>query len=234
MNKLILIPVLILCLTYSLYAQKSDFTSPEYAGSKALLFEFEGLSLIKADNFEGGIGGKYFFTNNLAGRVGLQFGYSKETIPATVTPGFIGIDGVRSGTTFGISLAAEYHLSHERLSPFIGGGLGITTTSTDSKPSLTYPAGAVPPGQPETKDRIGGENVGGATYIAGTDFSVFGLVGIEYFITEKIGLSAEYRLSFQSLSEADEVDNGFTIRGNKVSQIQIASAGFITIAFYFD
>lgn len=234
MRKIVLFILLYLFCSYT-YAQ-NEFRNSITARSKALLFEFSGFSNIAAGNFEGGIGGKYFLNNNMGIRASLQFATASSDLPANPGAGQGGIDGDVSATQFGISGALEYHFGIGRVSPYLGGGLGFSTTSTTSKQPVTGPLNAQLV-QVEVKNRIGGENINGTTFTGGTSFRIFGELGVELFLFREFSLSAEYRLGFVSASQADQEitanNTTETTTGPTTTAFGIDSQGFITMAIYF-
>ncbi|MFZ1082168.1 MAG: outer membrane beta-barrel protein, partial [Candidatus Kryptoniota bacterium] len=92
-------------------------------GSKAFLFDFSGLSDLGANAYMGGIGGKYFLSNQVAVRAMLEFGLHDSTAKETE-----GANYTVDETMFGIEGAIEYHLPiSSRVSPYVGGGVYFTT-----------------------------------------------------------------------------------------------------------
>src|ERR1035437_7417101 len=106
------------------------------AGSKAILFSFGGLSNMAANNFDGGAGIKFFLASPMAIRVGVQANLSATTTPANPVAPQVGMDGSTSSTTIGVEGALEVHLTTTRLTPYLGGGVGFSLTSNESKPSV--------------------------------------------------------------------------------------------------
>ncbi|MDP4173437.1 MAG: outer membrane beta-barrel protein [Bacteroidota bacterium] len=224
---------IMLC-AFSLFSSSMIFSQdeikPDFSNRRtALIFTFSGLGNIGAGDFQGGIGGKLFFSPNLALRAGLSFVSASESIPYQNGPGQ---EGKQSATGFGINGAIEYHLSPARVSPYIGGGLSLNTLSTESKNAVS----AIQQ-QTTVKNNLGGENIGGTAYQAGTTVSVFALVGAEFFLYKELSLAAEYRLGFSSTSQSDqEITTGSVTQkttGGSLTKVGIDSQGFITLAFYF-
>jgi opacity protein-like surface antigen len=197
-------------------------------GSKAMLFSFNGFSNLGAGNFDGGIGVKYYYQQRWALRAGLQFSSLSEDIPANPPAGVQGIDGERSGTSFGVSAAAERHAGTGRVSAYFGGGLGFSTTSTESKSPAIGTAS-----QTIVKNRQTGE----LGFLGGSSFSLFALAGVEFFLFKEVSLAAEYRLGFLKLSRADqETTSGnqtTTIKVGDRSGLGIDNSGVLTLAVYF-
>ncbi|MEX0602974.1 MAG: outer membrane beta-barrel protein [Bacteroidota bacterium] len=232
--KKILVVLLALVLTGSM-AFGQEVNPNITAGSKALLFSFNGLAFLAAGNFDGGIGGKFFLSDMMAVRVGLQFASASATNPwpGVVTPPNTSVDGTQSATQFGVGGAVELHLAKGRVRPFIGGGVGFSTTSTESKdPERGNP----PPAQTTVKNNANGETIGGMTFVAGSSIEVYGLVGFEYFLYNEISLGAEYRVGFMSLSQKDqEISSGsvtVTTKGGSSSLIGVTTSGVFTLAVY--
>ncbi len=224
MKKLYNVLIAVLTISSFLFAQ-SEVKPTLYAGSKALLFQFSGLANIGAGNFEGGVGGKYFLNSNLAIRGGLQFANASVSTPNTNLP-----DNKNSATTFGINGAVEYHLSTKRVSPYLGGGIAFSTTSTEETQQTVG-------GENKVSNNRNGVNIGGNAFNAGTTISVFGMVGAEFFIYDELSLGAEYRVGFSSTSQADEEvtvgNQTTTTAGGSLTTIGLTSQGFITLAIYF-
>jgi hypothetical protein len=203
-------------------------------GSKALLFEFNGLSFIAAGNFDGGAGFKYYISPSLAVRGGVQLSSASSKLSANPVAPATGIDGSQSATTGGISAAVERHMSNARVSPYFGGGVMFSTTGTNGKNVVV---GNPPGAQTETKNRAAGETINGSTFLAGHNAGVFGLLGFEFFIKKEISLSGEYNVGYTSTSRANEVATtgavSVTTKVGSSSTFKIASRGLFTLAVYF-
>lgn len=170
MKKLIsVVLALILAVPFALgqIAAKSPPPAP-YSGWTALLFSFDGLSFIRAGNFDGGIGGKIYVSYDLAFRGVLRFTTASGTTPANPPAGQTGTDGEVSATQFGVSAAVEYHVRKGHVSPYAGVGVGFSTTSTEEKPSVV---GNV--NQSTTKNSRCGLTVNGVQFNGGLNFDFF-------------------------------------------------------------
>ena len=204
-------------------------------GSRALLFSFSGLANLGAGTFDGGIGGRYYLSEALSVRGGLQLASASQTTPANAPSGQQGIDGSTSASSFGLSGAAEWHMGKSRVIPFVGAGLMYSHTTTESK---TVETGNPPPDQTTRKNRGTGENVNGVTYVSGTLFQIFGLAGVEFFLTKELSLSAEYQLGYGSVTRPDqEVSSGSTTTTTKMGSgtgLGISTAGSLTLAVYIN
>jgi hypothetical protein len=213
----------------SLSAAEENVTPAMGLNAKGLLFTFNGLAMLGTGAFNGGIGGKFFFMENIAGRAGVQFLMVNKTVPANPPVGVAGTDGSQSAFQIGISPAIEYHLSKARLSPFIGGGILFSSTSTKNKSAVTGGAASV-----EIQNAANGENIDNTVYYAGMTFGISGLGGVEFFITNEISLSAEYQVGFSLISRyPQKVVNGVETKVGSRNTFGISNNGNLTVAFYF-
>lgn len=223
MKKVLLVGIAVLTISSLSFGQ--DVMPNLAGGSKALLFTFGGLSTLNAGNYSGGFGAKYYLSSSMAIRAGVQFTNNGTTTPANPAAGQVGVDGSTSSTTIGVGGAIELHMGSGRVSPYIGGGVGFSTTSTEAKNAAV----ATPPATPvQTTTKNAGGN---------TTFTVFGLAGFEFFLWKEVSVSGEYRVGFSSTSMKDlEVTTGPTTTTTKQgssSTIGIAAQGQLTLAVYF-
>lgn len=229
--------VLILCMCHSLaFAQVEPKMD---SGSKALLFNFAGLDNLNANSFNGGIGGKFYISPTMVARVGIRFASATEDIPNNSDEGR---DGEESGSTIGFSGAIEIHRGSGRVSPYFGGGFAFFSTKTELQVP-TYNANA---SYFNVKNNGNGHNINGAYFRGQSGFDFFALLGVEFFILDEISLAAEYRLSYGTSSYKDEVIKvnpnvtGVPIPDPIITEygsaggFGIASAGFLTLAIYFN
>jgi opacity protein-like surface antigen len=219
------------CALFPISIMAEDFTAANTAGSKALLFSFSGLATLGADAYSvagigAGIGGKYYLTDPLALRASLIFVTASQKVPAQSG----GTDGSKSGTKFGLTAGAEYHLMKGRVSPFVGGTLGFSTTSTSFK-------NAVPASGTQTTVENDNQTIGGIPFAPGFDFQLAGIGGVEFFLTHNISLSAEYLLGLFLNSPYDTKSttppNTTTQKNGTTSIIGIRGAGTLTLSVYF-
>jgi opacity protein-like surface antigen len=230
-------PLFCILVPLSMCVAASDEITPAIGlNCKALLFSFSGLATLGADAFDGGFVGKYYLTDVLALRGVLQFATASQNVPASPGPGQAGTDGSISGTKFGLGAAVEYHLLKTRVSPYIGGGIGFSTTSTESKSS----GSATPPivyTQTVVKNSTGTVAIGGTSYVAGFKFGIDGLAGVEFFITKEVSIAAEYQLGYSLISPYDQQtitgNVTTTVKTGSTNSVGISSAGVLTLAFYF-
>lgn len=233
MRNLLLITAIFLC---SLVFGQEESKTSIAGGAKALLFEFNGLSTISAGSYEGGIGGKMFFNNKLGLRAILNFDHFSDKIPANPLAGQQSVNGENSGTTFGLGAALEYHLrSRARVSPYIGGGLIYSRTSSEQKQDVAYnpfPANDV-------SQRISKQS-------GAYSFDMTGIVGAELFILREVSLSAEYMLGLSFYNDGDTkttyvfvngdpnaVPAGTTSKGDSGWSFGTGSRGRLILSIYF-
>jgi hypothetical protein len=204
------------------------------SGTKALLFTFNGLSVIAAGNFDGGAGFKYYIQEGMAIRGSLIFANANTDIAANPIPPATGVDGKESATTGGFSAALERHLNNKRVSPYIGGGGSFTVTSTEA---INAVVGNPPGPQTTVKNAVGGETINGQFFQGGKSGSIFGIVGFEFFVTKDISFAGEYRLGYTMTSRKSQeiIFNGVTTttRVGDSHVFNIASQGLFTLAVYF-
>ncbi|HEY6951171.1 MAG TPA: outer membrane beta-barrel protein [Bacteroidota bacterium] len=233
--KRLIVAAMTICLGASL-SFGQDVVPGVGAGSKAMLFSFGGLSFLSAGSFDGGVGARYFLSDAMSVRAGLQFTAASQTFSANPGTGQAGADGSASATVIGLEGAAEWHMGKGRVIPYMGLGAGFSTTSTDSKPTVT---GVAPLTQSETKNSAGGLTVNGTGYAGGTSIQVFALAGIEFFLYKEVSLSAEYQLGYMSTSRKDQVFSpgggapSTTTKVGSGSNIGITNSGLLTLAVYF-
>lgn len=200
--------------------------------NKAALFSFSGLALLNLGMYESGVGGKYFLSPNFALRGGLQFGIAGETVPSNPPAGQNGIDGSASASLFGVSAAAEIHLLRSRVSPYVGGGAGVSFTSTESKNPVFGTAA-----QTTIKNNRNGEVVSGSRYYGGSSIHLFGMGGLEYFPMRNISLAAEYRLEYLLTSRYDEEQitgsTTVTAKLGSANSFGFSTGGALVFAVYF-
>ena len=195
-----------------------DITPGPSAGSKGILFQFDGLAALRANSYLGGFGAKLYLTDYTAVRGMVQLGLNSSKTPANAVGQ---ADGSASDNTFGAGGAIELHFTKSRISPYIGAGIIFSTRSTEDIP--LGPVGN------QTTDK----NANGSTSIG-----IGGLLGVEYYVTNGVSLSAEYQVGFTSTSMKDEeISNpNFRTVTNKqgsITSIGIANSGILTLAVYF-
>jgi hypothetical protein len=214
------------------FAFAQEATNSVAQGKVAGLFSFSGLSYLEAGTFNGGVGAKYFLSDVFALRGSLNYNHSHQVVYPNPLPltGQVETDGFNNLTTMGISAGAEYHFGKARVSPYAGGQLLLSYTTSDSKDA----GRATPPAvfyQTEYQD---------VSASAGTTLQVSALAGVEFFLTKELSLSAEYQFGFSSLSHADskviaQTPTGTTTTTGKVAGTTAlgVSTTALTLAVYF-
>lgn len=221
-NRILTHLIIFTFISASLYAQenKTEFQK----GNKAFLFSFSGLDLLGTGNFEGGIGGKLFFNRNLNLRLGIEFDFVEEDVPASKM-GYK--DGSKSALAFGVNIASEYHLTEGRISPYIGLGTGIRILATHSENT---------PNQNEKRTNLP-EIIEGKNYYPGVDINLSILVGVEIFLINNLSLATEYRIGAANRTnldgEIESLGSEVTTEGSNVFRLRIENQGWLTLAFYF-
>jgi hypothetical protein len=226
-----------------------DFTTSVGAGSKAMLFNFSGLSVLGAQAFDGGLGAKYYLSDPLALRVSIPFAYTNESVRANAANQTA--DGSNSGVRVGLAAAAEYHFLKTRVSPYAGGGLGILYASTTEKRPTTSTTIGTTTTTTDIKEanNAAGLTVGSNFFQGGTAFNAALLAGVEFFIVKEVSLSAEYQFGYGLTSQSDQKittvvtttaggvtssnTNTVTTKEGALNQFGITAAGVLTLSVYF-
>ena len=211
-------------------ASAEDKYVPHKKGDQAMLFEFSGLGFLFADAYHGGFGFKRFINDKTAVRGSLTLRNAKEKIPYdsdAYGDGTIGEDGYDKEFQFGVEVGGEIHRNNAKVDPYYGAGLRFNVIRTKYVMEVEGPAGSELP-EYEIKNFLDGN--------AGTSFSIFGILGVEYAISKIVSLAAEYNLGFRSTSEPKQVVtiNGeeTETEGSKYTFLGITSAGVLTLAIY--
>lgn len=232
MKKLFLLFFIIL-LVASVSAQEKK--SENRAGSTAVLFAFRGIDNLGLNNYDGGIGAKYFVDKNLVVRGGLQMAGTFETDPVDLDDDEKGLDGEKSDHVYGLSMAVEWHMTNTRIVPIIGGGMNILYRFGSAKEQVKW-----------DKDYTGLVLRNVMDYSGGLTYGVFGLAGVEIFITKFMSISAEYRLFYNQVpggeikyttkavqGSSDDYPRKTTVKGTDLIQYGVGTSGFLTFAIYF-
>jgi outer membrane protein W len=234
-RKLSILLVIAICVfAFGQEKEKNDETRNSVAlGSRAMVFEFNGLSNLGAGSYNGGIAGKYFFQHNMAVRGGIRFELYSETTPANAPAGFNGKDREYSTTNFGLFGMLEYHFAPKSyISPYFGGGLGYYMLSGEEKNADIYFPGS--------------DSYREVTELSGRyTFEIAGLIGAEIFIVKEISLSVEYlvylnltslgeeKTKYQITSGQPTLPDGDTTDLGSATIFDTASGGQIILSIYF-
>jgi long-subunit fatty acid transport protein len=122
MKKLFLLLILMaVSVSYSVAAEVDT-----KAGGKDLVFSFNGLNTLGANEYLGGFGLRYYLQDDMALRPGINFTYS-QTKDKTADP-----EAKTTTTGFGANLALEKHMSPavRSISPYLGGIAGFNYDKT--------------------------------------------------------------------------------------------------------
>ena len=166
------------------------------AGSRAILFSFDNF-IVGTFEMSSEVGAKYYISDNLAARGRLSFFNSNLAIPEGTTL------MESSSFSLGISPAIEWHIVSERVSPYLGGGLGFSFRCQS-------------PGEKVTMG-----------------FDISALAGAEFFLLEEVSLGGEYRFGFSSTFGSDQVVGSTTIKQGSSNFIGFTTGAGLTLAIYF-
>ena len=192
----------------------SAATEPIAKGTKALIFDFGGLSVLNLGEFNGGIGFRHYMADNVALRLGVNGDFSSTTDkahPAGST------DEKTTSNGFGLSACLERHMvGPANVSPYLGIGAGFDWSSTKFEPSHVA---SPPAGTPlEVKS-------------TSTGVTAFGAAGFEWFFTESVSLGGEYNLGLTFGSSKTENENQGAAK-TTTSDDSNVSVGFSTASVF--
>ena len=189
------------------------------AGTKALVFQFSGLSNLGLAAYQGGFGARYYISDAMAIRPGLVFGIDGRTEKAEAD----GVtDDLTANATIGMDLALEMHRSGPKaISPYWGAGIGFRSAAEVSEPSR--------PSHPSNGTLL-------RTTESGATFDLYGLLGFEWGFSESMTLGGEYRvgLGLTSGSTETERQGQSKDKSNETSEVQLgfsAASLFLSVAF---
>jgi hypothetical protein len=165
---------------------------PTAAGTREILFRFDGLSALRLSGFEGGVGVRMYLRDGLALRPALRCGFSwQRTRPDPVPPGTPTPSLAKEiDTSVGLDIALEKHLhTPGSISPYLGASVGGLYANDKTYPSLV-------PGPP----------AGTITKITAkeTDGSLLGLFGVEWGCTQSLTLGVETRFGLRVTTRKKE------------------------------
>ena len=224
---LVLVALLVVSVTYA-----GDIVLPKTkAGSKALLFTLGGLANLSAGGYPpastqwiGGIGGKYYFANNWAGRLGIGFSTSTETFTNQADPIPTGQKSERdeTHTYFTISPGVLYTMSISGpVNAYLGAQvLFVTHTSSD--------------------DGVNGVGFDSDSKLetSSTGIGAGAIFGVEWFPWESVSFGAEYTFGFLSES-GDQTDtrdgSSETFEGSSTMSIgtSAVNGANLTVSVFF-
>jgi len=179
---------------------------PTSRGDKAMVFMFEGLTFLSADEYaEYGVGMRYYISDGTAIRVGVQFGKDSWTDEDAAD------DWESKYNVYGVSAVYEKHLAGpcSSVSPYWGFGGEYSMTSDELTENAAVPVVTT------TTSRSG--------------FAGFGVMGFEWGFTDCLTLGGEYKLGFESSSGKTERDDGTVTTDN---EYKTSFMGFATASVY--
>lgn len=229
--------IIVLCFLIVSISFAQEKENPVFSGkaSKALLFSFRGLDNLSAQNYDGGMGGKYYVNDQLAIRFGLQISGMNQTTPANPDTSQNGYDGKRTGSSISFSPAVEWHFNNKRLSPYAGLGFSYTASSS----SRYY-------------DRVWDKDYSGDVIkikyedSGAINLDFFALAGIEVFIIKGVSLAAEYLFEYSSIEGGKTKETQTLVQGDATgypktrtykapdaSAYSFKTGGYLTLSVYF-
>ena len=188
---LVLVALFVVNVTYA-----GDIVLPKTkAGNKALLFTLGGLANLGAGTYGGGIGGKYYFADKWAGRLGIGFTTSTSTTNNPNDPVPAGESGERdeTSTNFTITPGVLYTIAVTGpVNAYVGAQFLFVSGTT-------------------SEDGIGGNGFDSDSKLENSSTSFGGglILGVEWFPWENVSFGAEYTFGVLSgSSESTSTVNG--------------------------
>ena len=173
---------------------QSNF-DPVYV-STVSVFDAENMNLF-------GAGFRYFFTNQIAAVLSLNFGTGSTSQELQN-----GDKEESSSSTFGLSVDGNYHLKPlYSVSPYVGVNLNFGNYSSTDESTV---------GGTTTKTEYSGSGFG-----VGVNF------GFDWYFTEGISLGGKYTLGYRSLGKPDAKTGNTTVEGPSSSSFGVGSASVI-------
>ncbi len=94
----------------------------------------------------------------------------------------------RSASIFGLGAAIIKHLNENRISPYYGAGLDFSSSKEDN-----------------------------STERSASEFSIYGLLGVDFYITKNVSLGAEYNAGLNKTSSKIEYSTGTDTKSSSTS-----------------
>ena len=186
---------------------------PTSRGDKAMVFMFEGLAFLSAQEYgEYGFGMRYYIADGTAIRAGVQFGkYTWTDDDEATDPDN---DSEYKDSTYGVNAVYERHLGSPcaSVSPYWGIGAGYTMSSDEST-----------------------DEAGDTWKYSGSGFAGFGVMGFEWAFTDCLTLGGEYMLGYENWSAKSESEiGGITTTYNEYSESWMEfSTASVYLSVYF-
>lgn len=178
-----------------------------------LRFTVQGLDYIGIGKVKGGIGFKAWLSDKAAVRGSFGLGLSSTTEKSTdedLT------DKKQTWNEFSFGGGLEYHpMAGKRVSPYLGAGVSFTTSTTKEEPSIHK------------------DHYPGTTKLykwSSSGFGMGGLVGVEFFMGDRLSLSGEYEvgLSLSTTKYKREVVPGQGVQQPKEQKTTTSDFGVST------
>jgi hypothetical protein len=157
-------------------------------GNQAVLFTFNGLDALYLGDYSGGFGIRYYVSDNLALRPGVDvylWNGENKSADDDIT------DGKDTQSRIALNIVLEKHLEGPApsISPFLGAGLGFSSTKHVMEPQrlVDPPSGVLL----KRTDEYG-------------SMGVFGVLGFEWGVMKSVTFGSEYRFGIQSSTGTTE------------------------------
>ncbi len=157
----------------------SSKSAQGHRGDKGLCFSVSGLSTVGIGQYEGGIGGKYWISNKLALVSSIGINIRSYTIDNPNT-GYT--KNKSSYVTFSPFVGIEDHFFVNKLSPYLGVGVGISMSSTTTNYSIPI---INPPSGIQKKEKATANSY---------RFRCF--CSMEYFFATWVSLAGQYQMDY--------------------------------------
>ena len=152
------------------------------AGSRALLFDFQGLDNLGVGSFEGGIGLRWYLKDGLALRPAVGYGWQEDERDPYEQNDIQYSGAKQSSDLFELTLVLEKRLpAHGAVAPYLGIGFEVQSSTYSTR-------NAIPADPPDgiaikqVRKRRG--------------WGALAVVGFEYAVLPAVTLGGEYRLSY--------------------------------------
>lgn len=241
MKKLIL--ALAVCLTTaSTFAQDMKPVS----GDMGFTFGASGIATmgVSTPNPTGSLLFRYYASDNMAARLGINFSNASTTTTPSYMPGVSQTTNVTKSSSWGLSLGAQHDFTgSDRITTYLGADLvlGSGGGSSDMLTESIDTNGVVTTGATSFSTDVSTKN--GSTF----SFGIIPCVGFEYFLNDWFSVGAEFGWGFTSTSVKDGTTTTTstvggttsapvisTSKGMKSSGLGTIGSGMVTVSVYFE
>ena len=222
-----LVVVLVLAVAFGTAVAGDNAKPITKAGNTALMFDLGGLAALSANNYQGGLGAKYYISNGFAVRIGLGFNSSSTTTknPADPVPATQLSESKYSALSFTVAPGIQYNVaSSAAVVAYVGAQVAFTMGKQERDGNAnSFNVGF-------TKDNKYKEST--------STFGAAAFVGVEWFAWDNISLAGEYRFGFTSTTGDAESTAGTTstkVDAPSTTAIGLGSgnAAALTLSVYF-